>query len=42
MKVEVFPDAKLYNDDEVFIALLNNDVQLAAPPVQIQHSHQSP
>ena len=31
VKVEVFPDAKLYNDDEVFIALLNNDVQLAAP-----------
>lgn len=31
VKVEVFPRAKLYNDDEVFIALLNGDVQLAAP-----------
>jgi len=31
VKIEVFPDAKLYNDDEVFIALLNNDIQLAAP-----------
>lgn len=31
VKVEVFPDANLYNDDEVFIALLNNDIQLAAP-----------
>jgi len=31
VKVEVFPRAKLYNDDEVFIALLNDDIQLAAP-----------
>ena len=31
VKIEVFPNAKLYNDDEVFIALLNNDIQLAAP-----------
>ncbi len=31
VRVEIFPRAKLYNDDEVFIALLNNDVQLAAP-----------
>ncbi|MDG4563448.1 MAG: DctP family TRAP transporter solute-binding subunit [Candidatus Competibacter sp.] len=31
VKVEVFPNAKLYDDDEVFTALLNNDVQLAAP-----------
>ncbi|MDG4555215.1 MAG: DctP family TRAP transporter solute-binding subunit [Candidatus Competibacter sp.] len=31
VKVEVFPNANLYNDDEVFTALLDNDVQLAAP-----------
>ena len=31
VKVEVFPNAKLYDDNEVFSALINNDVQLAAP-----------
>ena len=31
IKVEVFSDAQLYDDNEVFSALLNNDVQLAAP-----------
>lgn len=31
VKVEVFPNAQLYDDNEVFSALLNNDVQLAAP-----------
>jgi C4-dicarboxylate-binding protein DctP len=31
VKVEVFPNARLYDDNEVFTALLNNDVQLAAP-----------
>ena len=29
--VEVFPNAKLYDDDQIFIALLNNDIQIAAP-----------
>jgi C4-dicarboxylate-binding protein DctP len=31
VKVEVFPNAKIYDDDQVFSALLNNSVQLAAP-----------
>jgi C4-dicarboxylate-binding protein DctP len=31
VKVEVFPSASLYDDNEVFSALINNDVQLAAP-----------
>jgi C4-dicarboxylate-binding protein DctP len=31
VKVEVFPNAKLYDDNEVFAALRSNDVQLAAP-----------
>lgn len=29
--VEVFPNAKLYDDDQVFMALLNDDIQIAAP-----------
>ncbi|MBK8535525.1 MAG: DctP family TRAP transporter solute-binding subunit [Candidatus Competibacteraceae bacterium] len=29
--VEVFPNAKLYDDDQVFTALLSNDIQIAAP-----------
>lgn len=31
VRVEVFPNAKLYDDNEVFAALRSNDVQLAAP-----------
>lgn len=29
--VEVFPNAQLYDDDQVFAALLNNSIQMAAP-----------
>jgi C4-dicarboxylate-binding protein DctP len=31
VKVEVFPNAKIYDDDQIFSALFNNNVQLAAP-----------
>lgn len=31
VEVSVFPNSKLFNDDQVFLALLVNDLQLAAP-----------
>ena len=31
VKVEVFPNSQLFNDNDVLLALLKNDVQLAAP-----------
>jgi C4-dicarboxylate-binding protein DctP len=31
VKIEVFPNSQLFNDNEVLLALLKNDVQLAAP-----------
>ena len=42
MCMEVYPNSTLYNDDKVLEAMLQGDVQLAAPSlVQVREIHQT-